>query len=157
VKFSTKEDVEVPAEKVFDFLSDFTAFERAAVRRGAEVTRVDRIAEVGPGLTWSVRFPMRGKMRRLLCELDRFDRPEALNVNAESTGFNMVLSVGLVALSPKRTRLTVDAEIKPRTLAARLMLQSVRLNKAGFRRRFEARVQKFAADVELRHLGHGVS
>ncbi|MCV2872199.1 SRPBCC family protein [Defluviimonas sp. WL0050] len=157
MKFSTKEDVEVPAGEVFDFLSDFGSFERAAVRRGAEVTRVDRIAEVGPGLTWSVRFPMRGKMRRVLCELARFDRPEALNVNAESTGFHIALAVALVELSPKRTRMTVDAEIKPRTLAARLMLQSVRINKAGFVRRFEARVQKYAADLELRHLGHGVS
>lgn len=153
MKLATKEDIEVPAEQVYDSLSDFVRFERSAMRRGAEVTRVDRLAETGPGLTWSIRFPVRGKMRRVLCELQRFDRPDAMGFVAESTGFNMWLNIGLVALSRNRTRMAVEFEIKPRTLTARLMLQSVRLNKASYYRRFEARIQKYACDIELQHLG----
>lgn len=157
MKFTTKEDIEAPAEVVFESLSDFSRFERAALRRGAEVARLDRLAETGPGLTWSIRFPVRGKMRRVLCELERFDRSEGLYLVAESTGFNLWLTVGLVALSRNRTRLAVDFEIKPRTLTARLMLQSIRLNKTSYYRRFEARVQKYAADIELQHIGHRMS
>lgn len=153
MKFSTKEDIEAPAEFVFDSLANFPAYERAALRRGADVTRVDRLAKVGPGLTWSVRFPVRGKMRRVVCELERFDHPEAMEFIAESPGFNATLAVGLIALSRTRTRLAVDLVIKPRTLTARLMLQSIRLNKANYTRQFQARVQKYAADLELRHLG----
>lgn len=153
MKFSTKEDIEAPAEFVFDALANFPVYERAALRRGADVTRVDRLAETGPGLTWSLRFPVRGKMRRIVCELERFERPEAMDFIAESPGFNAWLNVGLVALSRTRTRLAVDLVIKPRTLTARLMLQSIRLNKASYTRRFQSRVQKYAAELELRHLG----
>lgn len=154
MKFSTKEDIEAPTDVVFDALADFASFERAALRRGAEVSRVDRLAENGEGLTWSLRFPVRGKMRRVVCELERFARPSEMHFAAESTGFEMTLTLGLVALSRSRTRLGVIFEIKPRSLTARLMLQSIRLNKANYVRKFEGRVQKYAADLELRHLRH---
>lgn len=152
MKFSTKEDIEAPAEVVFDALANFAAFERAALRRGADVSRVDRLAEVGPGLTWSLRFPVRGKMRRVVATLERFERPAAMAFVAESTGFDMWLNADLISLSRTRTRLSVAFEVKPRSITARLMLQSVRLNKASYTRRFQSRVQKYAADLELRQL-----
>lgn len=150
MKFSTREDIEAPAEVVFNALVDFESFERAAMRYGAEVTRTDPLAEIGPGLSWSARFPIRNKMRRVLCELRQFDRPTALSVHAESNGYMGQLDVRLLALSRGRTRLGIELEIRPRTLPARLLLQSVRLNKASYNRKFEHRVQKFAADIELR-------
>ncbi len=152
MKFSTREDIEAPAELVFDSMSDFAMFERAALRRGAEVSRVDRLAETGPGLTWSLRFPLRGKMRRVVCELARLDRPEAMHLTAESTGFQIWLTVQLVTLSRSRTRVQVDLEVKPRTMTARLIMQTVRLNRASYARRFEGRVQKYASELELRHV-----
>ncbi len=152
MKFSTREDIEAPAEVVFDAMSDFAAFERSAMRRGAEVSRVDRVADLGVGLTWSLRFPVRGKMRRAVCELEQYDPPNGMRCRLESSGFDGLLTLGLVALSRSRTRLGVQLEVKPLTLKARLLLQSVRLNRASYERRFEGRVQKFASDLELRHL-----
>ncbi len=152
MKFSTKEDVEAPAELIFAAMSDFVAFERSAMRRGAEVARVDPVGEVGVGMTWSLRFPVRGKMRRAVCELEQYDPPVGIRCRIESSGFDGVLTLGLFALSRTRTRLAVQLEVKPRTLAARLLIQSVRLNRSSYTRRFEGRVQKFAADLELRHL-----
>ncbi len=152
MKFSTREDVEAPVDSVFEALSDFEAFERTAVKRGADVARTDRLADIGPGLGWTVRFPIRGKMRRVMCEMTEFDRPSGMVFNGESKGFVMELKVRLVALSVARTRLGVEFEIRPRGLTSRLLLQSARLNKASHDRRFEARIQKFAADIELRQL-----
>lgn len=151
MKFSTKEDVEAPAELIFAAMSDFAAFERSAMRRGAEVARVDPAGEVGVGMTWSLRFPVRGKMRRVVCELEEYDPPLRIRCRMEGSGFDGVLTLDLVALSRSRTRLAVQIEVKPRTLTARLLIQSVRLNRASHSRKFEGRVQKFAADVELRH------
>lgn len=152
MKFSTREDIEAPADAVFDALSDFARFEQTAAGRGADVARLDPLAAVAPGLGWSIRVPVRGRMRRVLCEMTGFDRPSRLAFNAESKGFLMELKLRLVVLSEARTRLGVEFEIRPRGLTSRLLLQSARINKASYERRFEARVQKLAADIELRQL-----
>lgn len=150
MKFSTREDIEAPAEAVFAAASDFTAFERAALRRGAEVARADPAARPGPGLAWSIRFPVRGRMRRLVCTLDHFDPPNGLVCRIDGSGFGGAMTVNLVALSRGRTRLAVQLEIRPLTIAARLMVQAARLHRSTHLRRFEERVQRFAAQVELR-------
>ncbi|MCB2110329.1 MAG: SRPBCC family protein [Defluviimonas sp.] len=156
MKFSTREDIEAPAEEVFAALSDFEGFERAALRRGAEVTRNDPTVPVARGAVWNLRFPLRGKMRRLLCEMTEYDAPRAMRFAGQSTGYTAQLDMALLALSKSRTRIAVELEIRPRTLPARLLLQSVRLSKASYARRFEARVQKFAIDLELKRLKPGL-
>ena len=150
MKLSTREDIESPAGTVFAAASDFAAFERTALRRGAEVARADLSAPPGPGTAWSIRFPLRGRMRRIVCTLDHFDPPNALSCRIDGSGFGGVMTVNLVALSRGRTRLAVQLEILPRTIAARLLIQTARLNRGAYTRRFVERVQKFAADVELR-------
>ena len=61
MKFSTTEDIAAPAEAVFDAFCDFASFERAAMRRGAEVQRLDHMAVPGVGMAWHAPFDMRGQ------------------------------------------------------------------------------------------------
>ena len=53
MKLEAKHDVEAPAAFVFAQLADFEGWERAAMRRGADVTRLDTLRTVGPGMTWT--------------------------------------------------------------------------------------------------------
>jgi hypothetical protein len=50
------------------------------------------------------------------------------------------MSVDLLELGKRRTRLTVVTEIRPRTLAARLFLQSLKLARSRITRRYQARI-----------------
>ena len=58
------------------------------------------------------------------------------------------VSVGLVALSKNRTRMVIDMEIKPKTLPARLIVQSMRLAKGKLTKRYRLKVAGFANDIE---------
>ena len=47
----------------------------------------------------------------------------------------------------------MQVELKPRTLAARLFIQSMRLARKRVQRRFEGRLAEIARDIEQRFAG----
>lgn len=151
MKFTTKEDIEAPVEAVFEMLSEFEMFERSAIRRGAEVQRVDRMTAPGPGMAWDVSFVMRGKKREMAIKLMDYDSPQRMSAQATSPGFNGAFIVDLIALSKNRTRLAVDVDFKPQNLSARLLVQSLRLAKTSLTKRFKLRVAEYAKDLEDRY------
>lgn len=151
MKFSTKEDIEAPAAWVFAELTDFDNFERAALRRGARVTRRDKLAAPGEGMAWDIAFRWRGRERKIAAELVRWQPGHELAFAGRSPGFELDLSVGLVEMGQRRTRLAVELDVRPRTLAARIMMQSVKLAKNRLSRKFAGRVRMMAEELELRH------
>jgi carbon monoxide dehydrogenase subunit G len=150
MKFSTKEDVEAPISHVFDAVSDFEMFERAALRRGGQVLRTDRFTVPQAGMGWQVQFTYRGKARRIAVRLEELEHPTRLRFLGGSAALDGEVIVGLVSLGPRRTRLSVELEMKPRTIAARLFLQTLRLAKARLTRRYKLRVNDFARAIESR-------
>ncbi|MEM1301001.1 MAG: SRPBCC family protein [Pseudomonadota bacterium] len=153
MKFSTREDVEVPIEAVFQALADFESFERRALRRGAEVERTDGLTEPGVGMAWTVGFKFRGRDRTLLPRVTRYDVPNLMEVISTSGGLDVVLAVELVDLSPARTRMSVGLEMKPNTLSARLLVQSMKLAKANLTKRFKVAVADYAETIERDYRG----
>lgn len=150
MKFSARDDIEAPIDFVFDAIADFAAFERSAMRRGADVQRTDGGAALGVGATWRVQFRFRGKERVLKPRIESLDRPNGYVVRSVSGGLESGLTIELVQLSPKRTRLQVDLELMPKSLSARLMVQSMKLARTTLTRRFSSRVSQYAQEVEDR-------
>ncbi|MBL4915616.1 SRPBCC family protein [Szabonella alba] len=151
MKFSTREDIEAPLDNVFAALSDFETWERAAMRRGAEVIRTDRMAAPGPGMGWHVEFIYRGKLRKMDIALAEMLPGQRLILDGKAAPADGRLEFDLVEMGPRRTRITVGFEVKPRSLAARLFLQSLKLAKSRVNRRFDLRVARMAADIEDRY------
>lgn len=151
MKFSTKEDVEAPIEAVFDMLCDFESFERSAMRRGAEVQRVDTMSKPGVGMTWNAVFPLRGKRRELTIEMVTFDRANEMVIDSMSQGLAGQMSFELMPLSRNTTRVLVALEIKPLNLSARLWVQSLKLAKATLSKKYKERVAEYARGMEERH------
>ena len=69
MKLSSRQDINAPAAFVFTALADFEAWERAAMRRGADVERTDKANRDGSGRSWLIRFTYRGKARRIAVQL----------------------------------------------------------------------------------------
>lgn len=148
MKFSTREDVAATIDHVFARLSDFDVIRRAAMRRGAEVARTDRVHNPGPGMTWNIGFDWRGKQRRAVLELTEYVPPTRLVFDVNGKAFTGMLAISLIPLSPRRTRMAVELEFRPKTMAARLIIQSLRLTRARQSRRFTDRVSGFARQIE---------
>lgn len=150
MKFSSREDIEAPIDHVYAAVTDFGAYERQALRRGADVRRTDGSGPAVLGSTWDVAFSYRGKDRKLKAKLVRYD-DQGLQLDTTSSGIDGQTVIDLVPLSPKRTRLAVSIEMKAKSLPARLLLQSLKLAKASLTTRFKKRVADFASDVESRY------
>ena len=150
MKFSSKEDVEAPIAQVFDMLADFGSYERQALRRGIEVHRTDTRAEPGVGVSWHALFDLRGKRREVDVVVSAFDRPDSIHFTSDSQGLQGLVTLELVALSPRRTRLAIEVDLKPKTLSARLLVQSLKLAKKNLTKRFKLRVADYAKGLEDR-------
>ncbi len=151
MKFSTNEDIEAPVDAVFEMLCDFESFERSAMRRGAEVQRVDQLPVPGVGMTWQATFELRGKRREMELEIVTFDRPNEIVLESTSPGMLGTTTFELIALSRSRTRVRVELEIKPLTLSSRLLVQSLKLAKNSLGKKFKLRVADYAKTIEERH------
>lgn len=151
MKFSTRQDIDAPVASVFTAASDFSRFERQARRRGVELARLDELAQPAPGMRWQARFRFRNRERRLRAELVRLDPTDLLQLHAASTGVEAHFDVAFLPLSRNRTRIKVGLQILPRSLQARLLIQSMKFAKSNLDRRFAERVLRFAKDVELSH------
>ncbi len=150
MEFVSKEDIDAPIKQVFKLLTDFGFFERAALRRGIEVQRVDGRQDVGRGMAWIITGMMRGKMRNIRLTLTEYNAPNSMTFTGGEKGLDGVMKVELVALSRKRTRLTLRVELSATTLPSRLLLQSMKLGRGKMQTRFQVRLAEFAADLEER-------
>ena len=150
MKFSAREDIEAPIDFVFEKVTDFQSFERSALRRGAEVQRVDALPAPGVGMAWDVMFKLRGKMREIKMEVTSLDPPNGVVLSSRSPSMGGDLVVDLVALSRARTRLSVNLTLKPINLSSRLLVQSLKLARNNLTTRYKTRIADFALELEDR-------
>ncbi len=150
MKLATREDIDAPIEAVFEQLSDFDGFERAILRRGADVQRVDELSAPGPGMAWKTSFAFRGRQREARINLDEHAHPDRLRASVRSSGFETDLLIDLVAMSKTRTRMNFSLDARPKTVPARLMIQSLKLARHSMLKRFRKRIADFASDLEAR-------
>jgi hypothetical protein len=148
---AAKTDIDAPADYVFRALMDFDGWEKSAMRRGADVRRTDNLRQVGPGMTWSVAFDMRGKRREMNVALVETEQDKVLIFKGDSSLLMADLKMDLVALSPKLTRLVVKTDIKPQTLGARLFIQSMKLAKGRVEAKLALRLGQLASEIEARY------
>ncbi|EIE51131.1 DNA polymerase III subunit gamma/tau [Salipiger aestuarii] len=151
MELSTREDIEAPLDQVFGLATSFERLERQAMRHGIEVTRVSPDgATPDQGLSWRASFYYRGKAREADIALTRFDPPNTMVYTATSGGLDAVTTIDFVPLSPMRTRVGLKVEVLPRTLSARLLVQSLKLARGNIEKRFSIKIAEYASEIETR-------
>lgn len=155
MKINGKHDVDVPLGFVARILLDFPGWERAALRRGLDVRRTDNLADPGLGATWTARFSYRGKPRVIDLKVIEVDPAGRIVVAFSGKSAEGTATLVPLAMSVQRTRISATLDVQARTLAARLLFQSMRLARQRVVRRFEHRLAQFGAEVELRFRAAG--
>lgn len=148
MKFSASQDIALPASAVFSKITDFEAFERLALRRDVAVNRRDRLPQAGVGSSWEIDFIYRGKPRNLLLEVAEMRPDGLLAMIGRIGGFDLNVSMATQDTGPGRSRLAVEMDVKPRSLSARFLLNSIRFGKRGLERRFARRIADFGRALE---------
>ena len=144
MKLTAKYDIEAPVAFVFGQLVDFDGWERAAMRRGADVMRVDTLPVIGAGATWDAKFRYRGKARQVTVRLDRLAPMTSLGLTGISKLADGVIGAEVTELGGTRARVVVRLDIKPKTIAARIYVQSLRLARTRVERSFSQMVSEMS-------------
>jgi hypothetical protein len=140
VKFSTRVDVEAPAEDTFAAFADFPRYVRMAKARGARVEVLP-----APHFAFRARFDWNGAARDLKGEVTRLEAPLGFTAAMAAQLVEGGLEVEVTPLGAARSRVAVAMEWRPVTMSGRILLQSLRLVKGRLDERFAERVADFAA------------
>jgi len=147
MQFTTHQDIDAPADYVFQRVTNFDAYERQALRKGASVDRLDGQGPIGIGATWDIAFTFRGRDRQLRAVITELNAPERMVVDTDAKGLTSVAQVTLVALSPRTTRVSVVIVLRAKSMQAKLLMQSMRLAKPRLNKRFRKRIKDQLKDV----------
>lgn len=150
MKLTAKTDLEVPAAAVFATLIDHPSWEREAIRNGVEVERPAGSPMMGVGAEWRIRGHFRGKARQVLVRIEELTPEQRLALGLDSPSVEGTSRLEVMVLSPRRSRLRVELEVKPKTLAARLFINTMRLAKGRVQARFENRLGQLGARIKER-------
>ena len=151
MRFTTKQDIEAPIAEVFRIMTDFDVWERAMMRRGIEVARMDKLTTPAAGMRWASKFSFRGKPQAIEIEMTQMEAPGLLRFAGVAQSMEGLGSTELMALSSNRTRMHVVMDVTPRSMTARILMQSLRLARARLDRSFAQRVAHLAGDIENRY------
>jgi hypothetical protein len=151
MKLTAKSDIEAPLAYLYASISDTVAWEREAVRRGVEIERPGDMPLAGVGAGWLVKVPFRGRLRKFQLRIDSMVPDESLEFSLDGQAMTGAGQLDTKSLSARRSRLRVTVEVKPKTLAARLFLNTLRLARRQVEARFEKRLGQFAARIEDRY------
>ncbi|MEM9794896.1 MAG: SRPBCC family protein [Pseudomonadota bacterium] len=147
MKFVATEEIAAPIDHVWRRVSDLEVFEDRFRKRVRGLSR-DPAGPIHVDTVWSGKATIMGKVRAVEVRLCEFNAPASLETVAGTEGMVVTIRADLEALGADRTRLIVTSEARARSLAARLLLQSVRLGRKGVAHRYKERIAQFSEAIE---------
>jgi hypothetical protein len=148
MKLTAKTDLEAPIAFVFAVLSDHETWEREARSRGVDIQRPAGTPPIGVGATWKVKAPFRGRVRKMTLQLEESTPHHKLGFGLEGETVEGTMALELLALSPRSTRFRMMLDITPKTLSARLFLNTLRLAKSRVQSRLDERMRQIGGRVQ---------
>ena len=157
MKFKETLDVNAPAEFTFSELADYETVERFAIQRGVALRRTDRLEGPRAGMAWVADWEFGGRERRTRISMTRYEPPEQIVIETETSGVAGRVQIDVVALSPKVSRVVIATELTPVTFGAKVLMQPIKLARGRIEKRVGERIGDLAARIEQRWAASGAA
>ncbi|MEM9755396.1 MAG: hypothetical protein AAF914_05355 [Pseudomonadota bacterium] len=150
MKLKVSQDARGGADALFAALTDFTAAEADLRDRGVEIARASRWEAPAIGAGWTGRGTFRGRTRRFDAEIAALEPGRMLAIAAKIGGLRVAHETRLVPLGADVTRVNVATDLRPDTLSARLLVQSLKVGRARALRRMQRWLDQEVQRLEAR-------
>jgi uncharacterized protein YndB with AHSA1/START domain len=141
MRLASRTDIAAPATGVFAVLTDLDRLEEGARQAGVRLRRSDTGQGLVLGATWQSQFVWRGRERAAECTVERIDPPRSIRLGTRSGNYACTIDLTLAPLSRTLTRMAVVMEVKPLSVGARLVLQTLRIGRSRLELRLDRRVE----------------
>lgn len=150
LEFSSKAVISAPLPAAFSAACDYFHFEDLARARGLAVTRHGPPQSPLTALEWHVSGPMGGAHREAVVSVDDMRAPVMLVVRTRVGKVTALSTIQFIENGRKQTLMNVRTGLKGRSIAAKLVIHSLRLSRQRVARRFEGALTRFATLVTKR-------
>lgn len=147
MELDAAEHIRAPLPEVWAWVTDFPRFEALARRRATDLQRIPP-GPAGEGTRWEGEAEILRKRRKLVVTVASLTPETRMTCIARVDGLKAVIEIELTALEPERTRLSVVAKLGAETLAARLLLQPLKLAQEHLTERLRDRLYEVAGRIE---------
>lgn len=144
MKFTAKDDLNAPRDAVFAALTDAGWIESLALNRGVELRRVAGFGAASAGTGWTAAVQLRGRARQVQVDVTETAPPDRILFVVTLDGLTADVLVELAPLAGVRTRMATQVRLSTRSLAARLLVQSMKFTRGATEKRMRSRTAQFA-------------
>ncbi|MEX0969711.1 MAG: SRPBCC family protein [Paracoccaceae bacterium] len=144
-----RRSIATPQAFAFDATSDFTRFEREGAG-GATFTRTNGTGHE-LGSEWRVEAEFRGRTRRFNIRLATYTPHERLELATGSSKFDVRVTYAFTATGPAQCEMVMSIDTAARSLAGRLIFQTLQLARARFERYLAEAVDRMATQMEAEY------
>jgi len=148
MKFKVSEEVDAPQAMVWTRFTDFSGFENDARGRGATITRVGNWTTTAEGVEWRGEVTIRGKARAVSARVARLVPQELCLIDSRIGGMECGYEMTFVPVSADVTEVSIVLELSVDTLAARLLLQTLKLARSRVMLRLQGMLARQGNAVE---------
>ena len=150
LKIVATSEVELPAGRAFDAFTDVDRFEMMARRRGAKIRRHGGSNDPLTDVSWDVETTIRRKTRNFQVYISEIDAPGLIVYQMVSKQYEASARIYFLPVEDHASRVRVELRANPKTIAARIVLHSMRLSKNRIRRRMERGLKLYCQSIESR-------
>jgi len=142
--------IAVSQEFAFAAASDFARFEREGAG-GAQFKRIDQGNPVQVGAQWNVNAEFRGRPRRFVITLVEFRPNDKQVFKTGSSKFDVHVTYSFKPAGAASCEMTMRIETAARSLAGRLIFQTLQLARGRFERYLGEAALRMATQMEAEY------